>query len=62
MLADFSAVPGKDAEEGRQFLKARGVLVRQMGAYGLPGCLRITIGTEGEMRALVDALSAYRGQ
>ena len=62
VLADFSALAGKEAEEARQFLKGRGVLVRQMGAYGLPDCLRITIGTEAEMRALVDALSAFLGQ
>ena len=62
VLADFAGLAGKEAEEARQFLKRRGVLVRQMGAYGLPTCLRITIGTEAEMRALVDALSAYLGQ
>jgi histidinol-phosphate/aromatic aminotransferase/cobyric acid decarboxylase-like protein len=27
-----------------------------MGAYGLPDCLRITIGTEDEVRACVAAL------
>ena len=59
VLADFGGLAGKEAEEARLFLKERGVLVRQMGAYGLPTCLRITIGTEAEMRALVDALSAY---
>ncbi|HLG87826.1 MAG TPA: histidinol-phosphate transaminase [Alphaproteobacteria bacterium] len=48
-----------DAEEVRQFLKGRGVLVRQMGAYGLPDCLRITIGTEEEMRALISGIEAF---
>ncbi len=62
VLVDFAPLAGKEAEEARLFLKDRGVLVRQMGAYGLPTCLRITIGTEAEMRALVDALSAYLGQ
>ena len=62
VLVDFAGVAGKEAEAARQFLKARGVLVRQMGAYGLPTCLRITIGTEAEMRALVDALAAYLEQ
>jgi histidinol-phosphate aminotransferase len=37
-------------------LKARGVLVRAMAAYGLPDGLRVTIGTEDEMRAAVAAL------
>lgn len=52
--------PGKDdAEAARQFLKERGILVRQMNAYGLPDCLRVTIGTEAEMRTVVDALKAF---
>lgn len=48
-----------DAEAARQFLKARGILVRQMNAYGLPDCLRITIGTGDEMKAVVEALGAF---
>ena len=48
-----------NAEAVRQFLKARGILVRQMTAYGLPQCLRITIGRSEELREVVDALSAY---
>ena len=42
------------------FLMARGIIVRRMEAYGLGDCLRITIGQEDEMRALVDALAAFR--
>ena len=30
-----------------------------MGGYGLPSCLRITIGTEEEMRAVVAALAEH---
>jgi len=44
------------AEKTHKALKGRGILVRAMGAYGLPDCLRITIGTEDEVRACVDAL------
>lgn len=47
------------AEAARLHLKARGVLVRQMGAYGLPDCLRITIGTEEEMREVVSGLASF---
>ena len=49
----------QDAEEVRLFLKKRGVLVRQMGAYGLSDCLRITIGTEEEVRAVVSGIEAF---
>ena len=41
-------------------LKERGVLVRAMGGYGLPDSLRITIGTEEEMRITADALKEIR--
>ncbi|ANK79711.1 MAG: histidinol-phosphate transaminase [Rhizobiales bacterium NRL2] len=41
------------------FLKARGIIVRPVGAYGLPDCLRITIGTEDDNLAVIDALKAF---
>lgn len=61
VLVDFKGqAAGKDdAEAARQFLKERGILVRQMPAYGLPSCLRVTIGTEEEMRAVAAALKAF---
>jgi histidinol-phosphate aminotransferase len=59
LLVDFAALDGKDAESARLHLKADGILVRQMGSYGLPQCLRVSIGTEAEMRAVVDSLAAY---
>jgi histidinol-phosphate aminotransferase len=48
-----------DAEAVRLFLKSRGVLVRQMGSYGLPDCLRITIGTEDELKQLIAGIEAF---
>jgi len=39
-------------------LLARGVVVRPMAGYGLPDCLRITIGDAGENRRLLAALDA----
>jgi histidinol-phosphate aminotransferase len=41
-------------------LKAKGVVGRRVAAYGLPDCLRITVGTEAENRAVVDALRAFK--
>jgi len=52
ILVDF----GKTSEEKRLALKKQGIFVRQMGAYGLPSCLRITIGTEEENHLLVTGL------
>jgi len=61
ILVDFAGQkPGKDdAEAARQFLKGRGILVRQMPSYGLPSCLRVTIGNEAEMREVVAALKDF---
>jgi histidinol-phosphate aminotransferase len=41
-------------------LKAKGVVGRRVAAYGLPDCLRITVGTEAENRAVIDALRAFK--
>ncbi len=48
-----------EAEAVRQHLKAQGILVRQLGAYGLPDCLRITIGRDEELGAVVAALTVF---
>lgn len=58
VLVRFPAAP-KNSESAFAFLKARGILTRQMVAYGLPEHLRITIGTEEEMRAVVAALADF---
>ncbi|WP_029006973.1 histidinol-phosphate transaminase [Azospirillum halopraeferens] len=64
LLVDFKGQSaGKDdAEAARLFLKERGILVRQMQAYGLPSCLRVSIGTEAEMRKVAAALKDFLGK
>lgn len=57
VLADF-ATPGR-AEAANAFLKERGIIVRAMGAYALPHCLRITIGTGEECGLVADGLGAF---
>lgn len=49
----------KGAKAADTFLKSRGIILRAVGAYGLPDCLRMTVGTETENRAVVDALSTF---
>jgi histidinol-phosphate aminotransferase len=57
VLADFgSAARAKAADDA---LKARGLIVRAMGGYGLPACLRITIGTAEECTMVIEALTAF---
>ncbi|MGE5537496.1 MAG: histidinol-phosphate transaminase [Gemmatimonas sp.] len=41
------------------YLNSRGIIVRQIGKYGLPNCLRITIGRAGETRAVAEALQKF---
>jgi histidinol-phosphate aminotransferase len=63
--ANFVLLPLASAEEAasaRESLKARGILVRPMSAYGLDRCLRITIGTPDDMQAVGDALRAWRSE
>jgi histidinol-phosphate aminotransferase len=59
LLVEFPQQPGRDAAAALGHLKSRGILVRGMGAYKLPHCLRITIGTEAETRAAADALADF---
>jgi histidinol-phosphate aminotransferase len=55
VLARFAGAAEADAAD--RHLKSRGIIVRRMSAYHLPQALRITIGREDEVRALVDALA-----
>ncbi|TDH59063.1 histidinol-phosphate transaminase [Dankookia rubra] len=57
ILADFgTAERARDADAA---LKVRGLIVRAMGAYSLPQCLRITIGNAEECGMVLDALGAF---
>jgi histidinol-phosphate aminotransferase len=49
----------KSAAAADAFLKGRGIILRPVGAYGLPNALRMTIGTEEENRAVVAALAEF---
>ena len=52
---------GRDATAADTYLKSRGIIARRVASYGLPDCLRITIGLESEMRACVAALANFMG-
>ncbi len=57
LLVDF-AEPAR-AKAADAALRARGLIVRAVGGYGLPSCLRITIGTAEENTLVLDALKAF---
>jgi len=52
-------IDGQAAEACDGFLKSRGIIVRKMGAYGLPDSLRVTIGLEEEMREFIGAVKDF---
>ena len=56
LLVEF----GPDTSRIEAALLQQGVVVRPMGGYGLPECLRITVGDEGENRRLLKALDVTR--
>jgi len=59
LLMHFPKEPARNAHAADAFLKSRAIIVRRVDAYGLPGALRATIGSESDNRAVVAALSAF---
>jgi histidinol-phosphate aminotransferase len=57
VLVRFASAEGATA--ACAFLNARGIIPRPMGAYRLNDCLRITVGLQDELQAVVDALAAF---
>ncbi len=51
--------PAKPAKEAEAWLAGEGVLARGMAGYGLPDCLRITIGLEEDMAAVIESLRDF---
>jgi histidinol-phosphate aminotransferase len=60
LLAHFGETGPASAPEADAWLKARGIIVRRMEGYGLPGHLRISIGDEAACRAVAEAVDAFR--
>ncbi len=56
VLALFAEEGGRSAKEANAALLEAGLIVREMGAYGLPDALRISIGEERAMRAVAKVL------
>jgi histidinol-phosphate aminotransferase len=59
VLMHFPAGKANGATACDDFLKSRGIILRRVAGYGLPNCLRLTVGTEDENRAVVDALAQF---
>ena len=49
----------RTAKAAREFLAARGIMVRNMADYGEPDFIRLSVGREDENRAVVQALTEF---
>jgi histidinol-phosphate aminotransferase len=59
VLIHFPSVKGRTAKDANDFLTARGLVLRQVGAYKLPNALRMSVGTEEANRLVVAALRDF---
>ncbi len=62
ILIHFPDEKGRTAADANAFLMQRGLVVRQVSAYGLPNALRMSVGSEEANRLFVAALAAFTGQ
>jgi histidinol-phosphate aminotransferase len=40
-------------------LRTRGIIVRKVAGYGLPHCLRVTVGTAEEIGLVIEVLTEF---
>jgi histidinol-phosphate aminotransferase len=59
VLVSFEDAGGRSAAAASAWLEQRGIIARAMAAYGLPDCLRLSVGLEDENRAAVAALKEF---
>jgi histidinol-phosphate aminotransferase len=57
VLADLGTPETADAADA--FLRRRGIIVRKVGGYGLPHCLRVTVGLAEEVDLVIEAFTAF---
>jgi histidinol-phosphate aminotransferase len=58
VLARFGSA--EESEACNEYLKSQGLLVRPVGSYKLPQCLRITVGDESSCRRIVHAVRQFK--
>lgn len=59
VLIHFPEEGAHNAKAADEFLTARGLILRGVANYGLPHCLRLTIGSEEANKLVVKALDAF---
>ncbi|HEY5047892.1 MAG TPA: histidinol-phosphate transaminase, partial [Rhizomicrobium sp.] len=61
VLVHFEPAGDHTAKGADAYLSARGLILRSVANYGLPNCLRLTIGPEDANRRVVSALTDFTG-
>lgn len=59
VLVHFPQDTAKGAVACDAHLKSKGIIVRRVAGYGLPHCLRITVGTAEDNQAVVAAIAEF---
>jgi histidinol-phosphate aminotransferase len=59
VLIHFPTDKGRTAHDADEFLMSRGLILRGVANYGLPDCLRLTVGKADANKAVVAALSEF---
>ncbi|MEL7110140.1 MAG: aminotransferase class I/II-fold pyridoxal phosphate-dependent enzyme [Pseudomonadota bacterium] len=59
VLIEFPETPGRTSTEADAFLRDRGVVIRNVNVYGLPTCLRASIGTSAQNDDLIAGIEAF---
>ncbi|HAJ48477.1 MAG TPA: histidinol-phosphate transaminase, partial [Alphaproteobacteria bacterium] len=59
VLIEFPADGPHTAQKADAFLTARGLILRGVGGYGLPQCLRLSVGGEEANELVLEALGAF---
>jgi histidinol-phosphate aminotransferase len=57
VLVDLATKDRADAADA--YLRSRGIVVRKVGGYGLPHCLRVTIGPAEDVAAVIEAFEGF---
>lgn len=59
VLIEFPEEAGRTSAEADAFLRARGLVIRNVAVYNLPTCLRASIGTKAQNDELIAAIEAF---
>jgi len=59
VLIHFPDEPGRTAAEADEALRNEAIILRRVGAYGLPNALRMSIGTDAENARVLEVLGSF---